>query len=105
MTPDRTPEDEIARSGAAERLLKDPLFVEACNALDSELRMLRERVPLRDTEMHSRLILAEQMHAKVLDYLRGVMESGHAARLMLANREGLMQRMKQAMEHGIRNVF
>jgi len=102
---ERSPEEEISRGGAAERLLQDPLFVEACNALDAELRMLRERVPLRDTEMHTRLILAEQMHGKVLDYLRGVMQNGEAARLILRDREGLYQRMRNAMDHGLRNSF
>ena len=102
---ERTSEEEISRGGAAERLLNDELFVEACNALDAELRMLRERVPLRDTEMHTRLILAEQMHAKVLDYLRGVMQNGESARLILRDREGLMQRMRNATEYGLRNAF
>ena len=98
-------EQDKRRAMDAERILREPLFVEACNALDRELRLMRERVPLRDTDMHSRLILAEQMHAKVLDYLRGVMGFGESAKLILRERESFMDRMKNAAAHGLRNAF
>lgn len=99
---DRTPEQELARAGAARRVLEDPIFIEACNALDAQLRLMRESVPMQDTEMHTRLILAEQVQGKVLDYLRGVMIGGEYARMQLREKESLAERMKNAMRLGIR---
>lgn len=98
-------EQDKRRAMDAERILREPIFVEACNALDRELRTLRERVPIRDTDMHTRLILAEQMHGKVLDYLRAVMSGGDAAQIILRERESFMDRMKRSTVHGIRNIF
>lgn len=100
-----SPEEEQRRGMEAEQLLKHPLFVEACNSLDAELRLMRERVPIRDTDMHTRIILAEQMHAKVLDYLRAVMMGGDAAKLILRERETLAERFNYAREHGLRHAF
>lgn len=98
-------EADKRRAMDAERILRDPIFVEACNALDRDLRAMRERTDIRDTDMHTRLILAEQMHGKVLDYLRAVMSAGAGAQLILRERESFMQRMQRAAVHGIRNTF
>ncbi len=100
-----TPEQEARRGDEAKLLIENPLFVEACNQLDAELRLLRERVPMRDTEMHTRLVLAEQVQAKVLDYLKAVVMSGEAAKLTLRERQSFTDRVTYAREHGIRSVF
>lgn len=97
-----TPEQEAQRGAEARRILESPVFIEAVNALDRELRMARERVPVKDTDMHTRLILAEQVQAKVLDYLRGLMLAGDAAELVLRDRESAAARMRDAMRHGLR---
>lgn len=97
-----TAEEEVRRAAEARQILQAPLFIEACNSLDRELRMARERVPIKDCDMHTRLILAEQVQAKVLDYLRAVMLTGDQAELQLRERENLMQRMRNAMEGGLR---
>ena len=102
---DLTPEQELARAQEAERILTSKVFIEACNSLDSELRMLRERVPMNDKDMHSRLILAEQVQAKVLDYLRGLMQGGAWAAQQLALRESVSERLLHAAKYGLRNVF
>ncbi len=100
-----TPEEESRRGDVAKLVLENALFIEACNQLDAELRLMRERVPMADRDMHTRIILAEQMQAKVLDYLRAVMMSGESAKLQLRERETLADRIAYAREHGLRNAF
>lgn len=100
-----TTEEEVRRGQEARIVLDNRIFIEACNKLDAELRLLRERVPMGDTEMHTRIILAEQMHAKVLDYLTAVMSSGEAADLQLRERRTLSERIDYAREHGLRYAF
>lgn len=100
-----SPEEESRRGDLAKVVLDNPLFIEACNQLDAELRLLRERVPMSDTDMHTRVILAEQVQAKVLDHLRAVLMSGDAAKLQLRERRSLTDRIEYAREHGIRTVF
>lgn len=97
-----TPDQEIARAAEAERVLATPVFKEACNRIDAELRMMRESVPMRDTDMHTRLVLAEQLFGKLLDHLRALMMSGDFAREQLKLRENFSERMLQAVRHGIR---
>src|SRR5690348_17111063 len=97
-----TVEQELARAREAEQLLATPIFKEACNRIDAELRMMRECVPLRDTDMHTRLILTEQLWGKLLDHLRAVMVSGDFAREQLKLRESFAERMKQAFHNGLR---
>ncbi len=99
------PEDEARRGDLAKSVLENPVFVEACNQLDAELRLMRERVPMSDQDMHTRIILAEQMQAKILDHLRAVMMSGDAARLQLRERRSWNERIQYAREHGLRNAF
>lgn len=99
---DPTPQQELDRAEEAKRLLAAPVFVEACNRIDAELRMMRESVPLRDVDMHTRLIIAEQLWGKVLDHLKALMMSGDYAREQLRLRESAFERMKNAVANGIR---
>ncbi len=100
-----TPEEEARRGDMAKLVLENPLFIEACNQLDAELRLMRESVPMADRDMHTRIILAEQMQAKILDHLRAVMMSGESSKLQLRERETFTERLEYAREHGIRNAF
>lgn len=97
-----TPQQEISRAGEAERVLATPVFKEACNRIDAELRLMRESVKLSDTDMHTRLIIAEQLWGKLLDHLKAVMLSGDYAREQLKLRENFADRMAAAIKHGIR---
>src|SRR5690242_10692715 len=97
-----TPEQDIARAAQAESVLSTPVFIEACNRIDAELRMLRESVGLKDADMHTRLIIAEQMWGKLLDHLKSIMTSGDFARQQLKLRETHMERAARAIRRGIR---
>lgn len=96
------PQTDIARAAEAERVLATPVFREACNRIDAELRMMREGVGMNDTDMHSRLILAEQMWGKLLDHLKSIMMSGNYARERLRLKENFAERMAESIRRGIR---
>lgn len=96
------PQADIERAAEAERVFSTPVFREACNRIDAELRMLRESVGMKDTDMHSRLILAEQMWGKLLDHLKSIMMSGNYAREQLKLRENFAERMAESIRRGIR---
>ena len=93
---------DIARAEEAKSVLVTPVFKEACNRIDAELRMMRESVGLNDSDMHTLLIIAEQMWGKLLDHLRSLMMSGDYAREKLKLRESHMERAAQAIRRGIR---
>jgi hypothetical protein len=97
-----SPEQDINRAAEAERVLATSVFKEACNRIDAELRMLRESVPMRDADMHSRLIIAEQLWGKMLDHLRSLMLKGAYAKDQLKLRETRTERVAQAIRRGIR---
>lgn len=93
---------EADRAHEAELVLTNPMFKEACNRIDAELRILREGVPMRDTDMHTRIILSEQLWGKLLDHLKAVMEGGAYARQQLQLRENLAERAMNSIKRGIR---
>jgi|SRR6185437_2688712 len=98
-------EDERRRGQEAELLLKHPLLLEAKAAFFDDLATQRQGVPIRDTELHTRLVLAEQVAARVFQYLEAVMQQGAAATLQLRDRERFTERLQYAMQHGLRNAF
>jgi hypothetical protein len=102
MNEDGNYQKELERAEEAKRLLAAPIFAEACNRIDAELRVLREGVPISDSDMHTRLILMEQLWGKLLDHLRAVMESGDYARAQLKLRESFTERAVNAIRQGIR---
>jgi len=93
---------DIARAEEAKSVLATPVFKEACNRIDAELRMMRESTNLKDSDMHTRLIIAEQMWGKLLDHLRSLMMSGDYARERLRLRENFAERAAAAVRRGIR---
>lgn len=92
FTP-KTPEEEIARAGEAKRIIESQMWLDACQHIARFLAAQRQAVPLRETEMHTRLIIAEQVWGKFQDFFQEIVESGHMAEITLANQRSLMQRM------------
>lgn len=81
------PEEELRRAGEAKRFLESDFFKEACAKVESGLSMQRQRVPMRETEMHTRLILTEQLWEQLKDYLSEAAATGEFAKFELAKRE------------------
>jgi hypothetical protein len=78
-----TPEQEVARAGEAQRILDTPMFKEACERIESSLAEQRRRVPMVETEMHTRLIIAEQLWNNLIDYFKMAADSGKFAEFAL----------------------
>ncbi len=97
-------DEEIARGNRARQLLDDPLMVEAIQAMKDQLALLRRDVSVRDRDMHTRLILTEQLLDRFLAYFQGVMQSGDMARQELKLRESAVRDFGNAMRYGIRNM-
>lgn len=100
-----TPEEEISRAGEAARLLQSPIFLEASEHIHAQLKQLRERAPISDNDMMVRIVLMEQLWARLLDYLQNAMTSGDFARNTLRARETAVERVKQSLKYGLRNAF
>ena len=92
FTP-KTPEEEIVRAGEAKRIIESVMWQEAVKHIESSLASQRQAVPLRETEMHTRLIIAEQVFVKLQDFFQQIVETGHMAEITLANQRSLMERM------------
>lgn len=84
-----SPEEELIRAGHANDVLNSPIFIEARRRMDSTLAEQRRKVPLRDTEMHTRLILMEQLWGNLTDWLEQTAQTGKFAELQLAQKRKL----------------
>lgn len=102
MIPD--PEKAARRGVEARALSEHPLLKEAWTRIEEDLRLARERVPIGDTGMHTRLVLAEQMYRRVRAHIEQLIVEGDAAQLILRDRESLRERMSRAVL-GNRNTF
>lgn len=82
-----SPEEELIRAGEARQMIEMPLFKEACRRIADSLSEQRKRVPVRDTDMHTRLIITEQLWGNILDWLRETADTGRFAELQIQQRE------------------
>lgn len=71
-----TPEEEVQRGLEAERLLREPLLVEAFEKLEQEYIRAWRSSPARDAEGREKLFLMQGCLTKVRDHLRIAMENG-----------------------------
>lgn len=82
-----SPEEELVRAGEARQLLDNPMFLEASKRITESLAEQRKRVPIRDTDMHTRLIITEQLWGNIQDWLRQTADTGRFAEVTIAQRE------------------
>lgn len=85
-------EEKIRRANEAQALLNNPLLKEAFDGVRDGLQRQREAVKLRDTEMHTLLILAEQNLSNLERYLRGLIEAGKMADFNLRQQKAWHER-------------
>jgi hypothetical protein len=76
-------QDEIRRAGEARQIIDSPMFVLARAQLTAQLAEARRLVPLTATEMHTRLILAEQMMGHFFEYFEQIAQTGKFAEMKL----------------------
>lgn len=89
----KTPEEEVARGGEARRIVESGLWAEACQRIDESLAAQRRSVPLREVEMHTRLIIAEQVWDQFKSFFKEVADSGRFADLQLQQQRSLKERI------------
>lgn len=85
--PVYTPEQEVERARTAQQVLENEIFKEACQRIEEGLAAQRQRVPIRETEMHTRLILMEQIWVQLKDYIQDVAITGRFAQDVIKERE------------------
>lgn len=78
-----TPEQELQRAGEAKQVLGAAIFMEAIASIEKQLENARHNAPLRDTEMHTRLILMEQLWHNLLGFFEQIVQTGKMAELEL----------------------
>jgi hypothetical protein len=103
-----TPDEELRRAREAESLMNSPLFVEARQSLERQLTSLRRDVNIHATEMHTRLILMEQLSAKFFSFFEQALQTGKMAQVRLqddARRRTLQERAVDMFRRQGRNAF
>lgn len=89
----RSPEEELQRGGEAARLLDTQLWKEMRESIEKTLAAQRRAVPLNQTEMHTRLIITEQLWGQIMDWFQQVADTGRMAEIQIQQQRSLMQRM------------
>lgn len=97
-----TAEQELREAREAQSVLDSPIFQKACRGIEDGLAAQRRAVPMRDTDMHSRLIMAEQLWGSVMDFLRQTVQTGDLAQLELRRRESARDRVRQMFSGNLR---
>lgn len=92
-----TPEQERLRAGEARQMLSSQLWLDAKADLESKLAQLRRTVPISSTEMHTRLILMEQIKEQFFGYFEQIAQTGLFAEKILQDE----QRRRSLLEQGI----
>lgn len=92
-----TPEEEISRAGEARQLLDSVLFQGAKKHIEEQMAYSRRMAPIRDAEMHTRLILMEQLWGNLLGYFEQLAQTGQMAQLKLKDEE----RRRSFFERGV----
>lgn len=95
--PGYDPNEEMRRAIAAERFINDPMFQEAEKAIREGLASQRASVPMSETRMHTRLILAEQLWQQFVDYFRLAAQTGELAKFEVKRQETARERMRRML--------
>ncbi len=92
-----TPEQEMHRAGEARQMLGSQIWQDAKADLDSKLAQLRRTVPISSTEMHTRLILMEQIKEQFFGYFEQLALTGRMAEIQMEQE----QKRRSFLEQGI----
>lgn len=89
--------DPIIRANDARTIINSPLWQEVKADIEGKLQYLRRSVPITSNEMHTRIILMEQLWGFMLDYFEQIAQSGKMA-LKLQEEE---TRRRSLVEQGL----
>lgn len=76
-------ERDAKRGADAQFIIGNELYKEAWSAAEEALAQQRRKVALKDTDMHTRLIMAEQVLVSVRRYIEDVVNTGKMAEIQL----------------------
>lgn len=92
-----TSEQELRRAGDARQVIDSVIFQEAKTSLEDQMAHLRRSVPIGATEMHTRLILMEQIAGQFFGFFEQLAQTGRMAELHLDEQ----RRQQSLMEKGL----
>ena len=92
-----TPEQELIRAREAQQLLDSTLFQQARKNLEDQLATIRRTVPIRDTDMHTRVILMGQLWENLVGYFEQLAQTGQLAEIQLREKE----QQRSMLERGL----
>lgn len=81
----KTPDQEIRDSRNAERILRDPLFKEAFETIESSLIDRMRRVPMADVATQHELVLSLQLLGNLKRHFEIMLETGKMAEIQKSN--------------------
>ncbi len=79
--------DEVVRGGQAQEVLESQVFKDASAAVRSGIVAQMGKVPIKDTEMHTKLILTLQLWDSLEKYLQGIVATGKMAQYQIQQEE------------------
>jgi hypothetical protein len=100
--------DPIVRANDAKHILNSTLWQEVKTDIEGKLQYLRRSVPITSTDMHTRIILMEQLWGFMLDYFEKIAQTGKIEALKLeeeARRKSLIEQGIAMFRTGGRNTL
>lgn len=91
-----SPEEELIRAGQARIILDNQIFIEARRKIEEGLVHQMKTVGIRDTEMHTKLVLSMQLWESLMKYLEREVETGRLAEYQIEDerrRKSMMDTM------------
>jgi hypothetical protein len=92
-----SPEEEVIRAGEARQILDMPIFKAARANLETQMAAARRAAPIKDADMHTRLILLEQLTANFFEYFEQIAVTGKMAEITLRQAE----ERRSFLDHGL----
>lgn len=91
----KTPEQEVIRAGQARQILESSLFKEMRQNIETQLAANRRAVGVRDTDMHTRLIITEQLWGNLMDFFEQTAQSGKIAEVQIQQTKNRLAQVAQ----------
>lgn len=99
-----SPEEELQRAREAQAFMDAPLFKLARDDLYNKLQSLRRSAQPTQTDLHTRLILMEQLADQFFGYFEQIAQTGQLASDFMEQAEkrnrGFMERLQQYASFG-----
>ena len=92
-----TNDEEIRRGNEAQRLMSDPMLIEAFETIERGIVGAMKQAKLGDTQTHHELIVMLQLHGRLRGFFAEAIETGKLARIQ---KETLADKVKKTFRRG-----